>query len=105
MTLEELYTIIEKRKKELPEDSYAVSLFQQGADRIIQKVGEEAIEVVIAAKNKNREEIIYEVGDLFFHLFVMLIQQNISMDDVLKELGQRHVKKVSNEKITKEILG
>ena len=64
--------MIKERKKELPENSYTAKLFKKGENRIIQKVGEEAVETVIAAKNKDKNEIINETSDLIFHLFVML---------------------------------
>ncbi len=92
MTLEELYKIIEDRKKNLPKNSYVASLFKQGQDRIIQKVGEESIEVVIAAKNKNRKEIISEITDLLFHLLVLMSQLKISFLDIFKEFDKRKIK-------------
>jgi phosphoribosyl-AMP cyclohydrolase / phosphoribosyl-ATP pyrophosphohydrolase len=66
--------------------------FLVGENRIIQKVGEEAIETVIAAKNRDKEEIINEVSDLFFHLFVMLVNQGVTLDEVVKNLEGRHKK-------------
>jgi len=89
MTLEELYQIIEKRKQEKPENSYSSSLFNQGEDRIIQKVGEEATEVLIAAKNGNKKEIISEVADLWFHSVVLLAVFDLSPKDILDELESR----------------
>lgn len=90
MTLEELYKIIEDRKKNMPADSYVASLFGDGEDRIIQKVGEEATEVVIAAKNKNRSNQIQEFTDLFFHTLVLMAKLNISPIDILNELSRRN---------------
>ncbi len=92
MTIEELYTLIESRKKEMPKNSYTSSLFKEGEDRIIQKVGEESVEVIIAAKNRDKKEIIYETSDLIFHLMVMLSSQNISINKIFKELERRHKK-------------
>lgn len=89
MTLEELFQIILARQKELPEGSYVASLFKSGDDRIIQKVGEEAVEVVIAAKNNNQERLIAEVGDLVFHTLVMLAARGVTLTDVLAELEKR----------------
>lgn len=89
MTLQLLYKIIESRKKKMPEGSYVASLFQKGNDQIIQKVGEEAVEVIIAAKNEGKERIISEVADLIFHLLVMLSLFNITPSDILKELDKR----------------
>jgi len=89
MTLDELYKIIIDRKKELPENSYVASLFKSGSDRIIQKVGEEATEVVIAAKNDSKERLISEVADLMFHTLVLLAVKEISLEQICSELGQR----------------
>lgn len=89
MTLKQLYKIIENRKKKMPEGSYVASLFKAGKDKIIQKVGEESTEVIIAAKNESRERIISEVADLIFHLFIMLNLFNITPSDILKELDKR----------------
>lgn len=89
MILEELYTIIEDRKKNLPENSYVASLFKGDRDRIIQKVGEEATEVVIAAKNSVRERLISEVADLLFHILVLLSAFNIPLADIFDELEKR----------------
>lgn len=89
MTIDRLYKIIECRKKKMPDNSYTTSLFKEGTDRVIQKVGEEATEVIIAAKNEGKKRIISEVADLIFHLLVMLSLFNITPSDILKELGQR----------------
>lgn len=88
--LDKLNEIIKLRKKELPQGSYTTQLFKAGSDRIIQKVGEEAIEVVIEAKNKNRKRIIYESADLLYHLMVMLSDNDIELKDVVAELKARH---------------
>ena len=77
MTLQDLYDIILSRKKEMPEGSYVSSLFKSGNDRIIQKVGEEAVEVTIAAKNEDKERLISEVADLMFHILVLLASRNV----------------------------
>ena len=73
----------------MPKDSYAASLFLLGEDRIIQKVGEEATEVIIAAKNKNKKRIISEVADLLFHLLVFLVLKDVTLPDIEKELESR----------------
>ena len=85
-----LYKLVKQRKIELPEGSYTTNLFQIGSDKIIQKVGEESVETVIAAKNRDKEEIINEVSDLFFHLFVMLADQEIELSDIVSNLQKRH---------------
>lgn len=88
--LHQLYELIKSRKTELPEGSYTTKLYQKGTNRIIQKVGEEAIETVIAAKNRDRNEIINEVSDLFYHLFVMLAEQDIEFDEIIENLYSRN---------------
>lgn len=90
MTLEELYKIIEDRKKKMPKDSYVASLFKKGADKIIQKIGEESTEIVIAAKNESKQGIISEIADLLFHLLVLMSSFQIQPNDILKELGKRN---------------
>jgi phosphoribosyl-ATP pyrophosphohydrolase len=89
MTLEELYTIIESRKKNMPSDSYAASLFRDGEDRIIQKIGEEATEVVIAAKNNSKDRQISEISDLLFHLLILMVQQNLTLPMIYSQLAKR----------------
>ncbi|HEX3074929.1 MAG TPA: phosphoribosyl-ATP diphosphatase, partial [Ignavibacteriales bacterium] len=88
--LNELFALVKQRKAELPENSYTTKLFNSGANRIIQKVGEEAIETVIAAKNRDKNEIINEVSDLMFHMFVMLAEQEIEFTDIVDNLESRH---------------
>lgn len=92
MTLEELYTIIEDRKKKMPKDSYVASLFKQGKDKIIQKVGEESIEVIIAAKNGSKERIVSEVADLIFHILVLISAFNIRPKEIFEALKVRRGK-------------
>ncbi len=74
----------------MPKDSYVAFLFRLGEDRIIQKVGEEAMEVIIAVKNKNKKRIISEVADLLFHLLILLASLNITISDIEKELESRN---------------
>lgn len=87
-----LFDLIETRRNEMPEGSYTTKLFTQGSDRIIQKVGEEAVEVVIAAKNRDKKEVINESADLLFHLLVMLSEQGIDPAEVIETLISRHNK-------------
>ena len=84
-----LFELIKKRKEELPDNSYTTDLFKSGADRIIQKVGEEAVETVIAAKNREKTEILNETSDLIYHLFVMLAEQEIELSEVVSTLQKR----------------
>jgi phosphoribosyl-ATP pyrophosphohydrolase/phosphoribosyl-AMP cyclohydrolase len=90
--LNQLYHLIQTRKKIMPEHSYTTKLFLEGDDRIIQKVGEEAIEVVIAAKNKDKNDLINETSDLIYHLFVLLVQKGIPLTDIADNLHERHKK-------------
>jgi len=92
MKLEKLYEIIQKRREEKPCGSYVADLINKGADRIIQKVGEEAVEVVIAAKNTDNKRIISESTDLLFHLMILLEMNNITLDDIYAELDKRNKK-------------
>jgi phosphoribosyl-ATP pyrophosphohydrolase/phosphoribosyl-AMP cyclohydrolase len=95
--------LIEGRKTEKKEGSYTTYLFEKGLDKILKKVGEECTEVIIAAKDDDRAETIYEVADLCYHVMVMMIQMGISLEDIHKELASRHVidHKVKQEKMTK----
>jgi phosphoribosyl-ATP pyrophosphohydrolase/phosphoribosyl-AMP cyclohydrolase len=90
--LSQLFALIQKRRKELPGNSYTAKLFEEGSDRIIQKVGEEAVETLITAKNKDKQAIVNEVSDLIYHLFVMLADQDIELDEVVDKLVDRHKK-------------
>ena len=89
ITLEE---VIAQREKERPEGAYTTYLFEQGVDKILKKVGEEAGEVIIAAKNRSHEELRYEASDLIYHLLVLLREQQLPLDEVMKELSNRHKK-------------
>lgn len=89
MKLEELYTIISKRKKELPKNSYVASLIKQGENAVLQKIGEEATEVIIAAKGKNDQRVIEEVADLYFMTLILLAVKNISLEKIFNELEKR----------------
>lgn len=88
--LNQLFRLIKTRQKEMPEKSYTTKLFTEGTNRIIQKVGEEAIETVIAAKNRDKNEIVNEVSDLVYHLFVMLAEQEIEFGEIVSNLEERH---------------
>ena len=87
--LDAIYQIILDRKANPSDTSYTASLMQKGIDKILKKIGEEATEVVIAAKGGVREEVIYEVADLFFHTLVLLGHQDIPLEDVNAELRRR----------------
>ena len=102
-SLEGLMELLIGRKIEKKEGSYTTYLFEKGLDKILKKVGEECTEVIIAAKDDDRKETIYEVADLAYHVMVMMIQMGISLEDIHKELASRHVidHKVKQEKMTK----
>jgi phosphoribosyl-ATP pyrophosphohydrolase len=87
--LARLAEVIASRRGADPDKSYVARLFQKGTDTILKKVGEEATEVVIAAKGGTREQIVYEMADLWFHSLVALAQFDLSPDDVLAELARR----------------
>ena len=86
---EQLTQTIQARKDANPETSYVAKLFHKGEDTMLKKIGEEATEVVIAAKNNDREQIVYESADLVFHLMVMLARYDVRLDEVADELGRR----------------
>ena len=87
--LVELARVLEERKTANPEDSYVAKLYDKGLDAILKKIGEEATETVMAAKEGNKDQIIYETADLWFHTLVLLAQQGLQPDDVLNELERR----------------
>ena len=99
--LEGLYELLLGRKENLPEGSYTTYLFQKGIDKILKKVGEECTEVIIAGKADDKAETVYEIADLAYHVMVLMVQMGISVDDIRKELGRRHVidHKVKQEKM------
>jgi phosphoribosyl-ATP pyrophosphohydrolase/phosphoribosyl-AMP cyclohydrolase len=92
-TLRKLYALIETRKDELPEGSYTTYLFNNGLDKILKKVGEEATETVIAAKNPEPHRLAEETSDLIYHLLVLLVERGISLEDINQELKARHAAK------------
>lgn len=87
--LARLAEVLEERKQAEPDSSYVARLYDKGLDAILKKIGEEATETVMAAKDGVKEKIIYETADLWFHSMVLLAQQGLSPDDVLQELDRR----------------
>lgn len=89
--LEELYGIIEERKRNPVEGSYTAKLLygEKGINGILEKLGEETVEVILAVKDGKREEIIYEVADLLYHLLVLLSKLEIKLEEVYDELARR----------------
>ena len=88
-TLKELYETILDRKSNKQEGSYTCYLFDKGLDKILKKVGEECSETIIAAKNGDNSETVLEISDLIYHLFVMMVDQEIAVEDVMAELDKR----------------
>jgi phosphoribosyl-ATP pyrophosphohydrolase len=88
-TLTQLADVLEQRKTQTADKSYVASLYNKGLDTILKKIGEEATETVIAAKGGDKQQIIYEMADLWFHCMVLLAQQELHPDDVLSELERR----------------
>ncbi|MCT4381539.1 phosphoribosyl-ATP diphosphatase [Leuconostoc pseudomesenteroides] len=87
-SIEALYAAALARKNNPQKGSYTDYLYQKGLDKILKKVGEESTEVILGAKNNN-DELIYETADLFFHLMVLLVEKNVTLDDIKNELGSR----------------
>ena len=87
--LKELAEVLEARKGRSPDDSYVAGLYEKGLDAILKKVGEEASETIMAAKDGDRDAVIHEVSDLWFHTLVLLAHLDLGPDDVLEELGGR----------------
>ena len=85
-----LQNFIEKRLREMPEGSYTTKLFQEGINKIAQKVGEEAVETIIEATNGTKDQLIYEASDLIYHLIVLLTYKGVRIEDLARELKTRH---------------
>ena len=87
--LNQLAAILEQRKTADPADSYVAGLYAKGLDTILKKVGEEATETVVAAKGGDKEQLVYEMADLWFHTLILLSHQGLTPNDVLAELDRR----------------
>lgn len=103
--LGELESVIAKRYAERPEGAYTTYLFEKGLDKILKKVGEEATEAIIAAKNNDNDELRSEASDLLFHLLVLLRERGLPLDDVMAELQGRHGKPATNNAMRREQAG
>jgi len=90
--IQELEDLLYDRKDEMPDGSYTTTMYKKGLDKIAQKVGEEAVETVIAAKNRGQKETVAEAADLVFHLMLLLVEKNIPLKKVVKTLRKRHDK-------------
>lgn len=101
-SLRGLYQLLEGRKADRPEGSYTTYLFDKGLDKILKKVGEESTEVIIAAKDEDKKETVYEIADLAYHVMVLMVEAGITPEDIHRELASRHVidHKVKQEKMT-----
>ncbi len=89
MTLNKLYSIISERIKKQPKNSYVADLAKKGEDAILQKIGEEATEVLIAAKGESKQRVIEETADLYFMTLILLAYKKISVEDIFQELERR----------------
>ncbi|MBE6948377.1 MAG: phosphoribosyl-ATP diphosphatase [Ruminococcaceae bacterium] len=95
--LETLYNVVLDRKANPQEGSYTCYLFDKGLDKILKKIGEECSETIIAAKNSDKSETVYEISDLIYHLMVMMVNEGIELNDVMAELDSR-AQKIGNLK-------
>lgn len=87
--IEKLYEVIMERKKTPREDSYTCRLFKKGKDEILKKVGEEAVEVILASKGQGKEQLVYELSDLIYHMLVLMAEEGVTVEDVYEELEGR----------------
>jgi phosphoribosyl-ATP pyrophosphohydrolase/phosphoribosyl-AMP cyclohydrolase len=93
VVLNELYALIDSRKRERPEGSYTTYLFNQGLDKILKKLGEESGETIIAAKNQDQEALVAETSDLLYHLIVLIVERDVTLDQIRDELVSRGKKR------------
>lgn len=100
--LDELAAVLEARKTEEPSESYVASLYAEGTDAILKKIGEEATEVVLAGKTGEKKAIIHEIADLWFHSLVLLASLNMGPQDILNELRNRFGRSGLAEKSARE---
>lgn len=98
---EDLFEMLRGRKANPKEGSYTTYLFEKGLDKILKKVGEETTEVILAAKDRDKANTVYEIGDLMYHCMVLMIESGIELDDIRREMASRHVidHKVKQEKM------
>jgi len=100
MTLDQLFSIIKDRQQNPQIGSYTHHLMNLGEDAILKKVGEEAMEVILAAKSQGKQRLIEEVSDLFYHTLVLLAYQGVSLDEIYQELESRHSSRHDKETAT-----
>lgn len=103
-SIDELYSLLRERKAKMPEGSYTTYLFEKGLDKILKKVGEESTEVIIAGKDRDKKETIYEIADLTYHVLVLMVEAGITPEEILDELARRRVidHKVKQEKMASD---
>ena len=89
-SFEQMEAVIAQRRAEPQEGSYTCYLFEKGIDKILKKVGEEAAEIIIAAKNPDSDEVKYEICDFLYHMMVLMAEREVSWKDITKELAERH---------------
>ena len=89
LTIDQLFSTIQSRKAEMPEGSYTAFLFEKGENEVLKKIGEEAIEIIIAAKGEGDDRVLYESADLIYHLLVLLAIRDLSWEQVEGELVKR----------------
>ena len=99
---EQVYEVIRERQQSSPEKSYVAALMTKGTDSILKKIGEESAEVIIAAKNKNSDEQIHEITDLWFHLLVLMVDQGLTPEDISQEFEKRFGKSGLEEKAQRQ---
>ena len=87
--LPELYEVLAQRKRDLPEDSYTTKLLAGHEDQLLKKIGEEATEVVMAARDRSHDQLRYEIADLVYHLMVVMVRYDLTLDEVAAELAGR----------------
>ena len=100
--IDNLYALLVDRKEKMPEGSYTTYLFDKGLDKILKKIGEESTEVIIAGKDRDKSETVYEIADLVYHVMVLMVEMGITPDEVREELKSRNVidHKVKQEKMS-----
>ena len=103
-TLAVLARVLEERKLASPHTSYVAGLYAEGIDKILKKVGEESTELLLAAKSNDRQAIVHEMADLWFHTLVLLTHKGIHPDAVLEELGARMGRSGLEEKAAREVI-
>jgi phosphoribosyl-ATP pyrophosphohydrolase len=90
--LAEVYTVLEQRKRDLPEDSYTAKLLMGPQDKLLKKIGEESAELIIAARDGDAKQLRYELGDLLYHMLVVMVREGVELDDLAAELYSRRRK-------------